>query len=64
MRKPQFYLKTPFWNFYFADDAPEKKKIIWTFFDKIRHGEYEMFVSKDWNGSRLWKCLMKNYVSL
>jgi hypothetical protein len=45
MRKPQLYLETSVWNFYFADDAPEKKEITRTFFKKIRHGEYETFIS-------------------
>jgi predicted nucleic acid-binding protein len=45
MKKPQLYLETSVWNFYFADDAPEKKEITRTFFDKIRHGEYEIFIS-------------------
>lgn len=45
MKKPQLYLETSVWNFYFADDTPEKKEITLTFFDKIKQGEYEIFVS-------------------
>jgi predicted nucleic acid-binding protein len=45
MKKPQLYVETSIWNFYFADDAPEKREITKTFFDKIGHGEYEIFVS-------------------
>jgi len=45
MRRPQLYLETSVWNFYFADDAPEKREITQAFFDKIRHGGYEIFVS-------------------
>jgi len=45
MKKPQLYLETSVWNFYFADDAPEKKEITHTFFKKIKKGEYEIFVS-------------------
>ena len=45
MKKPQLYVETAVWNFYFANDAPEKREITKTFFDKIGHGEYEIFVS-------------------
>jgi predicted nucleic acid-binding protein len=45
MKKPQLYLETSVWNFYFADDAPEKKEITLSFFDKIKQGEYEIFIS-------------------
>lgn len=45
MRKPQLYLETSVWNFYFADDAPEKKEITKRFFDKIKQDEYEVFIS-------------------
>lgn len=45
MRKPQLYLETSVWNFYFADDAPEKKEITRRFFDKIKQDEYEVFIS-------------------
>lgn len=45
MKKPQLYLETSVWNFFFADDAPEKKEITLRFFDKIKQGEYEIYVS-------------------
>jgi predicted nucleic acid-binding protein len=45
MKKPQLYIETSVWNFYFADDAPEKKEITLTFFEKIKQGEYEIFIS-------------------
>ena len=45
MKRPQLYLETSVWNFYFADDAPEKREITQAFFDKIRQGGYEIFVS-------------------
>lgn len=45
MKKPQLYIETSVWNFYFADDAPEKREITKTFFDRISHGEYEIFIS-------------------
>ena len=45
MRKPLLYLETSVWNFYFADDAPEKKEITQRFFHKIKQDEYEVFIS-------------------
>lgn len=45
MKRPQLYLETSVWNYYFADDAPEKREITLSFFDKIRQGEYEIFIS-------------------
>lgn len=45
MKRPQLYLEISVWNFYFADDAPEKKVITHRFFDKIKRGEYKIFVS-------------------
>ena len=45
MKRPKLYLETSVWNFYFADDAPEKREITQAFFDKIRQGGYEIFVS-------------------
>ena len=45
MKKPQLYIETSVWNFYFADDAPEKKEITHTFFNKIKESEYEIFIS-------------------
>ena len=44
MKRPQPYIETSVWNFYFADDAPEKKEITLTFFEKIRQGEYEIYI--------------------
>jgi predicted nucleic acid-binding protein len=45
MTKPRLYLETSVWNFIFADDAPEKKQITLAFFDKVKEGEYEIFIS-------------------
>ena len=45
MAKPRLYLETSVWNFIFADDAPEKKQITLAFFDKVKDGEYEIFIS-------------------
>jgi len=45
MRKLKLYLETSVWNFYFADDAPEKKEITLKFFNQVKQGEYEIFIS-------------------
>lgn len=45
MKKLQLYLETSVWNFYYADDAPEKKDITMSFFERIKQGEYEIFIS-------------------
>ena len=45
MKTPRLYLETSVWNFYFADDAPEKKETTLRFFDKIKKDEYEIFIS-------------------
>jgi len=45
MKKPRLYLETSVWNFIFADDAPEKREITLRFFDRIREGEYDIFIS-------------------
>jgi len=45
MKKLSLYLETSVWNFYFADDAPEKKEITVRFFHKIEKGIYEIFIS-------------------
>lgn len=45
MKIPKLYLETSVWNFYYADDAPEKKEITIRFFDRIKAGAYEIFIS-------------------
>ena len=56
MRKLKLYLDTSVWNFFFADDAPEKRDITKRFFDSIKEGLsacvhaqagiYEIFISE------------------
>jgi predicted nucleic acid-binding protein len=46
MKKPQLYLETSVWNFYFADDAPEKRDITCEFFQCIAKGFYDIFISQ------------------
>jgi len=45
MRKPKLYLETSVWNFCFADDAPEKQAATLQFFEQIKQGAYDIFVS-------------------
>ncbi|MFH1259880.1 MAG: type II toxin-antitoxin system VapC family toxin [Elusimicrobiota bacterium] len=46
MRKLKLYLDTSVWNFFYADDAPEKRDITKTFFDSIEEKIYEIFISE------------------
>lgn len=46
MRKLRLYLETSVWNFYFADDAPEKRDITKMFFASVAENLYEIFVSE------------------
>jgi len=39
MRKLKLYLDTSVWNFFFADDAPEKRDITKEFFDSVKRGD-------------------------
>ena len=45
MRKLKLYLDTSVWSFFFADDAPEKRDVTKDFFDLVRQGQYEVFIS-------------------
>jgi len=45
MKRLKLYLETSVWNFYFADDAPEKKEITLSFFSKIKNGSYDIHIS-------------------
>jgi len=45
MRKLKLYLDTSVWNFFFADDAPEKRDVTKEFFDLIQKGCYEVYIS-------------------
>jgi len=46
MRRLRLYLETSVWNFYFADDAPEKRDVTKEFFGNIKQGKYEIFISQ------------------
>jgi len=45
MNKLKLYLETSVWNFYFADDAADKQVATWQFFEQVRQGVYDIFVS-------------------
>lgn len=46
MRTLKLYLETSVWNFYFADDAPEKKDATLEFFERVQHGEFDIYISQ------------------
>lgn len=43
--KLKLYLETSSWNFYYADDAPEKKVITREFFDALPENHYDIYIS-------------------
>ena len=46
MNKLKLYLETSVWNFYFADDAADKQVATFLqFFEQVRRGVYDIFVS-------------------
>lgn len=45
MKKLKLYLDTSVWNFYYADDAPEKRDITKEFFKSVEKGFYEIYAS-------------------
>ena len=46
MNRLKLYIETSAWNFLFANDAPERKNITLRFFEDVRKGNYEMFISE------------------
>jgi len=46
MRYLKLYLETSVWNFYFADDAPEKKEVTRRFFDNLASSPYTVYASE------------------
>jgi predicted nucleic acid-binding protein len=45
MRIPKVYIETSVFNFYFADDAPDKRNDTLRLFEEIRQGKYEPYTS-------------------
>lgn len=46
MKTLQLYLETSVWNFFFADDAPEKRDVTRLFFEQVQQGQYEIYLSE------------------
>ena len=46
MRKLKLYVETSAWNFFFADDAPEKRDVTRQFFAAVEEGLYEIYISE------------------
>jgi predicted nucleic acid-binding protein len=46
VRKLKLYLETSVWNFYYADDAPEKRDITREFFQAFKDEIYEIYISQ------------------
>ena len=46
MKRLKLYLETSVWNFYFADDAPEKRTITRQFFERVHEGKYHIYLSE------------------
>lgn len=64
MRKPKLYLESSVWNYYYADDAPEKRDITREFFKNVKEGLYDIYISPtvieeigraEENKRRLWR---------
>ena len=45
MRRLKIYIETSTWNFVFAEDSPEKMAITKDFFEVVRRGVYEIYIS-------------------
>jgi predicted nucleic acid-binding protein len=45
MRVPRVYIETSIFNFYFADNDPEKQRDTLKLFDEIREGKFEALTS-------------------
>lgn len=44
-RTPKMYIETSVFNFFFTDDAPERRKDTLTLFEEIRRGKYAPYTS-------------------
>ena len=45
MRVPKIYLESTVFNFYFANDAPDKRKDTLKLFEEIKEGKYIPYTS-------------------
>jgi predicted nucleic acid-binding protein len=46
MKNLKLYLETSSWNFYYADDAPEKKAVTREFFDSLPNNPFDLYISE------------------
>ena len=46
MKPLKLYLETSVWNFYYADDAPEKKVVTHQFYENLSANEFEIYISQ------------------
>ncbi|OQW92433.1 MAG: hypothetical protein BWK78_01720, partial [Thiotrichaceae bacterium IS1] len=46
MKNLKLYLETSTWNFYYADDAPEKQAVTRAFFDSLPNSPYDIYISE------------------
>jgi len=46
MKNLKLYLETSSWNFYYADDAPEKKAVTREFFDSLPQNPFDLYISE------------------
>jgi predicted nucleic acid-binding protein len=45
MKDLTLYLETSSWNFYYADDAPEKMAVTREFFDSLPESQFDIYIS-------------------
>jgi hypothetical protein len=45
MKQLKLYLDTSVWNFYYADDAPEKMEMTKLFFKNLKQNRYQIYAS-------------------
>jgi predicted nucleic acid-binding protein len=45
MRVPRIYVETSIFNFYYTDDAPDKREDVKALFEEIKQGKYEPYTS-------------------
>ena len=45
LHAPRVYVETSVWNFAFADDSPKERDFTRQFFEKVRHGDFEVYAS-------------------
>jgi hypothetical protein len=46
MKHLKLYLETSTWNFYYADDAPEKQAVTRAFFEFLPNSPYDLYLSE------------------